>query len=695
MRIRGWLLDPYVRKRHAILWFKTDEGRVLQLRDRHHPVFLAEPYEDFTAEQVEYLFESHPLVWSTSIVERYPTLRREWLEKVVEVRVDRADDLDQVLRYADSLPEVGQIYNTGLIAIQWHLIYRQAPPSSLCEVMESDGCVTSLRRLDDDDKVEPPPFKTIQFEISDSSEITRIDVHDEWYSLIASFKGAEASVLGDFQRLIRYEDPDLVVTSSPITTTRHVLHRAACCGHDFRFGREGNTFHGRVLVGSSSFQDMGLAGLIERARFTYAPIGISHDWEAGKTIDSRQCAEAVRLDVMVPPMRGGFGFSQSAWDLVRHDKGGMVFSPRSGLHENVGALDFESMFPHIIVRRNVSYETVTNEGVDNKIDGFLGKITEPFLERRRRFKHLRNSFPKLSREWWYCQQRQRTLKLFLVVYYGYSGCYANRFANVHVFQQINKEARTAMVQALNTAQEHEYEVIYGPFDSLFVKKQDAETKDFEGLASEISEVTGLPMGLDNHFKFLVLLTKTTDPNMVVANRYYGKLSDGSPFYRGIELRRHDTPPFIYRMQEEMIKTLFDTEDVNLVLSEQLHKALCIADKAYRDVLFGRVDPEELVISKRLRREVKEYKARQPHIVAAMLGEAEEMSRYILVNTENSNPYRRVMPADMIDDSHKAYDRKKYAGLVRRAAWNLVRPFVPREKSIGGAKLRESRLDTYF
>ena len=40
----------------------------------------------------------------------------------------------------------------------------------------------------------------------------------------------------------------------------------------------------------------------------------------------------------------------------------MLFTPQVGLHENVGCIDFESMFPSIISRRNVSYETVT-EGV--------------------------------------------------------------------------------------------------------------------------------------------------------------------------------------------------------------------------------------------------------------------------------------------------------------------------------------------
>jgi DNA polymerase elongation subunit (family B) len=50
--------------------------------------------------------------------------------------------------------------------------------------------------------------------------------------------------------------------------------------------------------------------------------------------------------------------------MVKRDKGGMLFTPQVGLHENVGCIDFESMFPSIISRRNVSYETVNEDGVD-------------------------------------------------------------------------------------------------------------------------------------------------------------------------------------------------------------------------------------------------------------------------------------------------------------------------------------------
>jgi hypothetical protein len=42
-----------------------------------------------------------------------------------------------------------------------------------------------------------------------------------------------------------------------------------------------------------------------------------------------------------------------------------------------------------------------------------------------------------------------------------------------------------------------------------------------------------------------------------------------------------------------------------------------------------------------------------------------------------------------------YDRKKYAALVRRAAWNLLRPFIRGEDVIGGQGLHASRLDQYL
>jgi DNA polymerase elongation subunit (family B) len=251
-----------------------------------------------------------------------------------------------------------------------------------------------------------------------------------------------------------------------------------------------------------------------------------------------------------------------------------------------------------------------------------------------------------------------------------------------------------MVHALRIAQGDGFDVIYGPFDSLFVKKRDASRRDYIELGKHITEETRLPMNLDHHFKYLVLLTKTTDPMVVTANRYYAKLMDGGLFYRGIELRRHDTPKYIYKMQIEMLNTMFRHETVEQVRTRGMQEAHDVAARAITKIRLGKVDPVELIISKRLRREVNEYKSRQPHIVAAMLGNSTNISEYILLNTESPNPMLRVMPASLLDGSHKSYDKKKYASMVRRAAWNLLRSFVPDEKSIGTRLYERTRLDAF-
>jgi hypothetical protein len=78
----------------------------------------------------------------------------------------------------------------------------------------------------------------------------------------------------------------------------------------------------------------------------------------------------------------------------------------------------------------------------------------------------------------------------------------------------------------------------------------------------------------------------------------------------------------------------------------------------------------------------------------MLGNDTDMARYILMNTESPNPYLRVMPASKMDIGHKGYDKKKYTQMVRRAAWNLLRPFVPNEQSIGAQLYEETSLRAF-
>jgi DNA polymerase elongation subunit (family B) len=142
-------------------------------------------------------------------------------------------------------------------------------------------------------------------------------------------------------------------------------------------------------------------------------------------------------------------------------------------------------------------------------------------------------------------------------------------------------------------------------------------------------------------------------------------------------------------------TLLDAENTDDVLKRGLPRALAIANRAFEDLRRGRADSKELVISKRLSRELNQYRSLQAHVVAGLLGAEEEgNSRFIYVNSESSNPYQRVKPSFMLGYSEGKYDRKKYVELARRTVMSLLSPFVGEDRLTDG-DFKESRLEDYI
>jgi len=97
-----------------------------------------------------------------------------------------------------------------------------------------------------------------------------------------------------------------------------------------------------------------------------------------------------------------------------------VFSPKVGFHTNVTELDFLSMYPNIMVHKNVSPETInckccigkqvvplTNHHVCTRRPGLISLSLENILNRRQHFKAKRNLDSKYDR-------RQKVLKWLLV-----------------------------------------------------------------------------------------------------------------------------------------------------------------------------------------------------------------------------------------------------------------------------------------
>jgi len=534
----------------------------------------------------------------------------------------------------------------------------------------------------------------------EKNPISKIIVYNEDLALEKVFEGEEKDVLSNFSDYIKMEDPDFLISLQIETVLKYILERAKILGLNLQLGREEINIHelrrllphshkGRVHVDLHTFLKIGIAGITERSRFTLAPPGLSAKWPAGRTIDSRQCYEAKKKDILLPKTRGFFNNVTTAKETIFRDRGGLILSPKVGLHENVAELDYESMYPHIIIKNNISYETVTPHFIDKTRKGFLGELTKKVLSRRLYFKHLKKKYPRISREWLWCEQHQIALKGILVCIYGYSGCLANRFNNVATYEEINKIAREILVKTINIAMNEGFEVIYADSDSIFVKKKNVSLRNYKDLAKTISGEIGLPISLNQHYKFLVLLTQEADPELEATRRYFGKLTSGELYYRGIELRRHDCPSFLKNFQERLLKILFDAECAESVKKEQLEKAYDCVVEACDEIMEGKVDLKKLVVSKVLRKAVNEYRSMFPHVVAAiqMIQKGKklkngEVINFLYVNATHTNPFRRVVPASILNKSHCYYDREKYLEMVLDVAETSLSIFGFNREQLG-------------
>ena len=193
----------------------------------------------------------------------------------------------------------------------------------------------------------------------------------------------------------------------------------------------------------------------------------------------------------------------------------------------------------------------------------------------------------------------------------------------------------------------------------------------------LARETGLPISLENYYKFLVLLPLEADEKMEALKHYFGITQTNELIARGIEIRRHDAPNFIKEFQTELLYTLFDCKDSAEVISKGYENALLLVTKTIDKVMTGEIQIKDLVVSKMLRQDLTKYRSLFPHVSAALqLTEAGkslvrgDIIQYIYTDAAHKNPLRRVMPLDLISEEHD-YDKEKYREMLLEAAETIL------------------------
>jgi DNA polymerase elongation subunit (family B) len=212
-----------------------------------------------------------------------------------------------------------------------------------------------------------------------------------------------------------------------------------------------------------------------------------------RLVDSRNCYELIQRGFVFPPSNNNHDriCTHNNHELIRtldqiiaKDKGGMIFSPRVGLHENVVVLDYENEYANLILKHNLSYETVTSTederfiGKNKEEPGLLPRVLESVLKRRIFFKNLQKMFVVNTNGWLWCEQQIVALKDILVSLYGTTGSFWNRFASVKAFEEINRLSREVLIKK-DIVHGLGFELVYADTDSVFLKKNGASLEDLK------------------------------------------------------------------------------------------------------------------------------------------------------------------------------------------------------------------------
>ncbi|MDZ7729897.1 MAG: hypothetical protein U5K37_01115 [Natrialbaceae archaeon] len=263
---------------------------------------------------------------------------------------------------------------------------------------------------------------------------------------------------------------------------------------------------------------------------------------------------------------------------------------------------------------------------------------------------------------------------------GYQGYRNAKFGRIECHEAINAHARAILLDSKTRLEAAGWHVVHGIVDSLWVTPVDTDPEPLEAVIDAISEDAGIALEHDGTYEWVCFVprrnaTAGTVDGVASAGpagaltKYFGKRTDGTYKYRGIECRQHSTPAFIADAQQAFIETL-----------DREHDPAAVCDRLEREVgalRRGAVDPADLLITKRVSKPLAAYQ-QETHTVGALRRyAAADMDRqpgqsvtYVVVDDGASRARERVR----LDFEEPAtYDVDFYVDQLVRACESVTSP----------------------
>src|SRR6266568_7620148 len=292
-------------------------------------------------------------------------------------------------------------------------------------------------------------------------------------------------------------------------------------------------------------------------------------------------------------------------------KGAIVLEPKVGLHDSVASLDFSSMYPSLMIKYNISPDTlVTGKEKDDTFEvpevrhrfrkqpsGFYRIVLTKLIEARKATKAELKRLARDDTRYTLLKAREKAVQVMTNAVYGYAGWAGARWYSKEVAESAAALGRDTINRAILIAKNLGLTVFYGDTDSLFVNNDERLVYEFQ---EEIDRQLGLEINLSEVYN-RILFTEAK-------KKYGGLRTDGQLDVVGLEAVRGDWSNLARDVQNTVLRMVL--EDANPARAASYVKDLTAGLKSKNLPLSA------FVIWKTLTKPVADYAVNAPHVETA-------------------------------------------------------------------------------
>jgi len=723
--LEAWLFDAYPEPEGMRVWVIDREGRHRHFLDPWLAALYVSGDESRLSRALAFLRRA-PFPTRAAAVERTDLFSGKAVP-VLEVRVP------PLLRgrAAGELKRMGlTLHSADIHLVQQYHYDRGHFPLARCRFSVEDARLAGWELQDDPWAVdyELPPLRTVHLALSRSDVAGQLDPnHAPRGKLVLSMEGCAhelegpmAEQLDSLARRLREWDPDLLATDwgdsfllprldaearrlgLSLPWSRDPGRGMAGRGERsfYTYGRTVYQGGARCLFGrwhldmrnSFMLRETGTHGLFEIARIARIPVQRAGRCTIGTSLSSMQMDWAWRHGVLIPMDKAQAEDFRPASDLLAADKGGLCYEPDVGWHENVAEYDFASMYPEMMVRHNISPETVNcacckdnaapglGHNLCRRRRGLVPSVLAPILAKRARYKALAKEGGARASVY---KARAAAHKWCLVCCFGYLGFKNARFGKIEAHECVTAWGREVLLRAKDVVERRGLRLLHALVDSVWVKV--VPGTDLEELRAAMEREAGCPLSLDGVYRWIRFCPSKQSALSGVPGRYFGAFGDGELKLRGIACRRRDTPGILKSLQRDILSRLAQASGLAQCRA-MVPDLLELVSECRLRLREGRVSAEDLAITFGLSKEPEEYVHDTVSTLAArqlarsgVALHAGETVRYVITDARSDVKDWRSAPLALLEEGLE-YDVRKYLELLDRAASEVLEGILTR----GGA-----------